>query len=102
MKMRRAMMVIGTLIGLCVTVAIALYLCAIYKQREGVAFVKTLSEVRVGATTRDEFTKEMTRFKKFESSSTPSACYSDKCYKGVGYGLDNSIAGRYSIFPETN
>ena len=102
MKMHRGLTALGTLIGICATVATALYLCALHKQHEGIAFVKALSEVRVGATSRDEFTKKMMRFKEFESSSIPSACYGEKCYKGVGYGLDNITLGRYSLFPKTN
>jgi hypothetical protein len=102
MKVHRTLIAIGVLAGLCAAVIAALYLCTIRKQHNGIAFVNALAQVRVGTTTRADFAREMTSFKKFESSSVPSACYGDKCYKGVGYGLDNGAFGKYSLFPTTN
>jgi hypothetical protein len=102
MTIRRTSIVLGTMVGLCATVAAFLYFCTIHKQHEGIAFLKALSDVKIGATTKDEFTKEMTRFKNFESPSMLSSCYDKQCYKGVGYGLDNSTLGRYTLFPATN
>jgi hypothetical protein len=96
------MIAIGALIGLCAAGVIVLYCCAIHREHEGSAFLRALSEVKVAATTREDFTKKMMRYKEFESSSLPSACYEEKCYQGVGYGIDNSTLGRYLIFPGTN
>ena len=102
MKMRRILIVLATIIGLTLACAIVVYCHAIYRQSEGIAFLQALSDVKVASTTRDEFTKKMMAFKEFESSSVPSACYEKKCYTGVGYGIDNSILGKYLMFPGTN
>jgi hypothetical protein len=102
MKMRSAAIFLATMVGLCVVTGAILYFCANHRQNEGMAFLKALSDVRVGTTSKNEFTQKMIGFNKFESASTPSTWFEGKQYEGVGYGIDNSIFNKYLMFPETN
>jgi hypothetical protein len=100
--MRRLLVAVVILSVSASVFGIVIYSRTIQKQNEAAAFLRALSDVRFGHTTRDDFAKTMIRFKKYESSRASSVCSDGKCYEGVGYGLDNSAIGRYSLFPNTN
>ena len=64
MKMRSAAIFLATMVGLCVVTAAILYCCANRRQNEGMAFLKALSDIRVGTTSKNEFTQKMIGFNK--------------------------------------
>ena len=101
-KMRRILVAAVVFSVSALVFGIVIYSRTIQKQNEAAAFLRVLSDVRIGHTTRDDFAKTMISFKKYESSRASSVCSGGKCYSGVGYGLDNRAFGRYSLFPNTN
>jgi hypothetical protein len=101
MTKRMTAIIVGTVAGCLATVAISMCTCIIKKQRDGAALLEALSHMSVGSTSKEEFSRRVLKFTQYKSPSVASACYGGNCYKGVGYGIDNSIFGR-SLFPETS
>jgi hypothetical protein len=101
MKARRMWIPLGTVAGLCLVTVAVLYCRALKAQHEATAFLKILSEVRFGITTRDEFTQTMMKFKDFDPSVVSSSCEGGTCLAGPSYGIDNNTFHKYFLIPPT-
>jgi hypothetical protein len=100
MIMRRTFTVLEVSFTIAILVLTAGYLYVVKEKLEAAAFLKALSEVRTGVTTREEYENKMRKFHITESAGA-TACYEDGCLSGVGFGFDNSVLGRIHLFPET-
>jgi hypothetical protein len=96
----RIFKVLGIAFSTAIVVLAIAYLYVVRERLEAKAFLKALSEVRTGITTREEYENKMKRFRG-SGSSGATACYENGCLSGDGYTFENSVIGRLHLFPET-
>jgi len=99
--MYRVAKTFGIIFAMCLTIVVTLYLYTLRKQRESEEFLEVLAEVRMGSTSKKDFLSNMTRLRGIKPPAV-SSCNGEMCYEGIGYGIDNSVFGRFSLFPATN
>lgn len=100
--MRRLLFIVVMLIAILVITISSMYYCALRKQRSAMTLLSAMTEIKMGATTKEELSKKLSAFNAFKSTTVSSSCFEGQCYKGVGYGIDNSSFGRIFLFPKTN
>ncbi len=98
--MRRLLLISTSVVGTCMMFGSLMFLSTLRKQNESRAFLRVLAEVRVGTTTKSELASKLASFRSNESVGA-SMCYPEVCYDGLGYGFDNSVFGKFVLFPKT-
>ena len=94
--------IIWTIVGSFAVAFVALYSYVLQQQHNAKAILRTLADVQLGVTNKDDFLAQMARFNKYKSSKEFAGYSNGKSYQSVGYAISNTVLGTgYSMFPRT-